>query len=250
MGDNVNALRLAEECIEGAEAAGYALYTNVNYLQQWQTKFSTESLFEIINIAGQNTGVDGIPNWVAATTTSSYREIGLTKSFYDFLNEDTDDVRRKVLRLGAGYENTFPAFILKYTNGGAVATESNVTLFRLSEAYLNAAEAAAKLNQNDKAVKYLDAIVSRANPTKSVTGTVTLEMVLDERRKELFGEGHRAFDLLRNGMTIYREEDDFNMLELPEHARVIDWNNYRSILPIPIAEIEINPNVVQNRWGY
>jgi len=51
-------------------------------------------------------------------------------------------------------------------------------------------------------------------------------------------------------MTIYREEDDFNMLELPEHARVIDWNNYRSILPIPIAEIEINPNVVQNRWGY
>ncbi|MCS2582124.1 RagB/SusD family nutrient uptake outer membrane protein [Bacteroides fragilis] len=35
--------------------------------------------------------------------------------------------------------------------------------------YLNAAEAAAKLgNQNDKAVEYLDAIVKRANPNKTV----------------------------------------------------------------------------------
>ncbi|MCS3119356.1 RagB/SusD family nutrient uptake outer membrane protein [Bacteroides fragilis] len=36
----------------------------------------------------------------------------------------------------------------------------------MSEVYLNAAEAAAKLggNQNDKAVEYLDAIVKRANP--------------------------------------------------------------------------------------
>jgi len=248
-GDNANALHEAEECIEGAELAGYALYTNANYLAQWQTKYSTESLFEIVNITGQTSGADGAPNWYAANSSNAYHEMGLTKHFYDMLNADPDDARLTVLRMGTNYPNAFPAFILKYTSGGNVAQESNVIVFRLSEAYLNAAEAAAKLNQNDKALKYLNAIVNRANPDKSVEGTITLEMVLNERRKELFGEGHRAFDLLRNGITIYRTEDAYNGMFLSDHARVIDWNNFRCILPIPIGEVETNPNILENPWG-
>ena len=250
-GDNENALREAEECIAGAEAAGYALYTFNNYLQQWQTKYSSESLFEIVNITGQTSGIDGIPNWCAANSANAYHELGLTKSFYDLLSADPDDARLHVLRRGVinDYPSLFPSFILKYTNGGNNPQESNVTLYRLSEAYLNAAEAAAKLNQNDKAVKYLDAIVNRANPAKNVTGVVTLEIVLNERRKELFGEGHRSFDLLRNGMTIYRSDDEASRMLLPEHAKVIDWNNFRCILPIPVQELETNPSATSNPWG-
>ena len=243
--DNANALREAEECITGAETAGFALYTNENYLAQWQTKYSTESLYEIVNITGQNTGADGIPNWCAANSTNAYHELGLTQSFFDLLSADPDDARLQLLRKGVNYPNSFDAFILKYTNGGSVAQESNVTVYRLSEAYLIVAEAAAKLgNQNAKALQYLNAIVSRANPANSVEGTVTPEMVLEERRKELFGEGHRAFDLLRNNMTIYRTGNDHSTL-LEDFARVIDRNNYRCILPIPIRERETNPNIVQ-----
>lgn len=249
-GDYINALREAEECISGAETAGYTLYTNANYLEQWQTKFSTESLFEIVNITGQNTGSNGVPNWSAAHTSNAYHEIGLTRSFYDLLSTDSEDVRLNLLRKGFNYPNAFPGFILKYTNGGDLPTESNVTLYRLSEAYLNAAEAAVKLgDHNDKSVKYLNPIVGRANPAKSITGNVTLEMVLEERRKELFGEGHRAFDLLRNGLTIFRSDDEESRMLLPDHAKIIDWNNFRSISPIPIEEIEVNPNIVQNPWG-
>jgi len=165
MDDNENALREAEECITGAEAAGFALYTNANYLAQWQTKFSTESLFEIVNITGQNSGTSGIAYWSAANSTSAYHEIGITQPFYNLLSNDPDDVRLGLLRVGVNYPDLYPAFILKYTNGGNVAQEANVTLFRLSEAYLNAAEAAVKLgNQNEKAVSYLQAITNRANP--------------------------------------------------------------------------------------
>ncbi|MFY0255552.1 RagB/SusD family nutrient uptake outer membrane protein [Chitinophaga sp. 30R24] len=249
-GDNVNALREAEECITGAQAAGYALYTNTNYPTQWQTKYSTESLFEIVNNAAQNTGSDGIPNWCAANTSNAYHEIGLTQSFYNLLSADPNDVRLTMLRKGVNYASAFPAFILKYTNGGSAPTESNVTLYRLSEAYLNAAEAAAKLgDQNDKAVSYLNAIVKRENPAKSITDVVTLEKVLEERRKELFGEGHRAFDLLRNGLTIFRADDAESKMFLPDYAKVIDWNNFRCILPIPIVEIDANSNIVPNPWG-
>jgi len=249
-GDNANALREAEECIAGAEAAGYALYTYDNYLQQWQTKFSSESFFEIVNITGQTSGIDGVPNWCAANSGNAYHEIGLTQQFYDMLNSDPNDARLTVLRKGVinNYSSLFPAFILKYTNGGGNPQESNVTVYRLSEAYLNAAEAATKLSLNDKALTYLNAIVSRANPDKSVTGIITPEIVLNERRKELFGEGHRSFDLLRNGMTIYRTEDAASRMNLPEHAKVIDWNNFRCILPVPIQEIETN-EIEPNPWG-
>lgn len=50
--------------------------------------------------------------------------------------------------------------------------------------------------------------MQRANPVKEVTAAeYTLDRVLEERSKELIGEGHRFFDMLRNGKTIVRKED-------------------------------------------
>ena len=80
--------------------------------------------------------------------------------------------------------------------------------FALSEVYLIAAEAGCKLG-GDAAVQglgYLNEIVKRGNPDNEVTmADYTLDRVLDERSKELVGEGHRFFDLLRNGKTIVRK---------------------------------------------
>jgi len=253
MGDWENALREAEECIAGAEASGCALYTNANYTNAWASKHSSESLFEIINLTGQNAGASGVAGHAAAHNASANHEIGITLSFYNHLNEDTDDVRLRLLRRGsiAMFANEFPGFILKYTSGGTTPANSNIILYRLSEAYLNAAEAAARLgNQNDKALQYLNAIVSRANPANSLTGDVTWQNVLEERRKELFGEGHRFFDLLRNGLTVYRENDDLpNVMRLEDRAKVIDWYNFRAVMPIPIMELEMNPNIQPNVWN-
>lgn len=118
-----------------------------------------------------------------------------------------------------------------------------------------AAEAAVKLNNNDKAVKYLDAIVNRANPEKTVKGkTITLDDVLLERRKELFGEGHRMFDAIRNHKRIERTEAtktfpeiaDTKHISMLEESMSFDWSYYRVVLPIPKAEINANPNILQN----
>ena len=103
-----------------------------------------------------------------------------------FLAPTTKDFK-KLYGTNTVFLNKYPA------DGLSDLRYNNVPLVRLSEVYLNAAEAAAKLgNQNDKAVEYLDAIVKRANPNKTVKGTtVTVDRVLLERRKELIGEGHR-----------------------------------------------------------
>ena len=52
--------------------------------------------------------------------------------------------------------------------------------------------------------------------------TVTLDDILNERRKELFGEGQIAFDYWRNGLTIVREgftvgpQDGKTVLQIPK----------------------------------
>ena len=75
-----------------------------------------------------------------------------------------------------------------------------------------------------------------------------------ERRKELFGEGHRFFDALRNNQTIVRKESTKEFPEIAEtsHLKMVDesvsfdWNYYRVVLPIPKAEMNSNPNMQQN----
>lgn len=239
-GDNVGALKEAEECITGALANSYSLWKNAEYLTGWTTPFSSETLFELVNLVTDRAGNDGIGYlcW-----DRGYDDIILTKSFWEFLNSDVNDARLKVTTKGTKKPSSksYNVYILKYANDLDVKN-SNIVMFRLSEAYLNAAEAAVKLENNDKALLNLNAIVTRANPNSLVSGTVTLKRVIDERRKEFFGEGQRAFDLLRNNYVISRVGSSHSSV-LPDYAVNIDWNNFRIVLPVPKYEIDANPEI-------
>ena len=132
--------------------------------------------------------------------------------------------------------------------------DANIPLIRLSEAYLNAAEAAVKTGDNPSAVKYLNAIVSRANPANSVEGsTVTLDRVMTERRKELVGEGHRFFDALRDGGSVNRHDvKGQSKISSTKHYITkaekmnFSWDYYKCVLAIPKAEMDANSNMLQN----
>lgn len=122
---------------------------------------------------------------------------------------DLGDVRGQLLE-----ENKYAGktvwwlYKLRGTDLKTAPLECNNVVLRLSEVYLIAAEAGCKLG-GDAAVQglgYLNEIVKRGNPDNEVTmADYTLDRVLDERSKELVGEGHRFFDLLRNGKTIVRK---------------------------------------------
>lgn len=79
----------------------------------------------------------------------------------------------------------------------------DIYLFRLAETCLIAAEAAVMNNDNDNATTYINYIVDRAAKQADVpglekySGTITLDNILDERGKELLGEGSRWNDLQR-----------------------------------------------------
>ena len=246
--DNQKAFDMAASTISEAEAKGYALWTNAEYPTAWANDHSSsnkgEVLFELVIPTDEGLGKETMGY---LSSKDGYDDVQITVSFYHLLKQDPDDVRLKLLV----NDSKKYMFVYKYQpQGDKIIQDANIPLIRLSETYLNAAEAAVKLGNNADAVKYLDAIVRRANPANTVEGTsVSLDRVLTERRKELVDEGHRMFDVIRNGLTVKRVNETDKMMSKTKHFASdmeYDWNFYKIILPIPKDEMNTNSNMQQN----
>lgn len=261
MGENQKALDVAEDIIENSP---YELWSNSEYAPSWSKMSGTHGKEVIFEIA-----ITGSTDWTDREgiaylyNEDGYADIVATEKFLTLLNEDPDDVRHNVFLAPVTDDfikayKTNTVFLNKFPAEGLTDLRyNNVPLFRLSEVYLNAAEAATKLGgaNLDKAVIYLDAIVNRANPANNVAlADVTLDRVLKERRKELVGEGHRFFDAMRNNETIVRytsAADKGWHSSLKDEARSFNRDFYKTLLPVPQDEIDANPAMKgQQNPGY
>ena len=141
-----------------------------------------------------------------------------------------------------------PKWNNNYSNGGTPHDSYNVDidffLFRVAEAYLNAAEAEMHLNGEGsaKAKKYIDALRNRAHA--AVRPSYTLNDVLDERSRELYCEGLRRTDLIRfnqfgGTQATYKWELKGGSTNGTTFAKT---NN---LYPIPSSEILSNKNLTQ-----
>ena len=141
-----------------------------------------------------------------------------------------------------------PKWNNNYSNGGTPHDSYNVDidffLFRVAEAYLNAAEAEMHLNGEGsaKAKKYIDALRDRAHAAKRAS--YTLNDVLDERSRELYCEGLRRTDLIRfnqfgGTQATYKWELKGGSTKGTTFAKT---NN---LYPIPSSEILSNKNLTQ-----
>ncbi len=222
----------------------YALYSNGNYAKAFvynsnDTNFDPESLLEVFNTPTDNPGRNGLSYMCSP---NGYSENMVTWSYADFLWGDENDVRHAVI----GYYGNGAPYLNKYPGAdGQAAFDNNYPLIRLSEVYLIAAEAAVKGGGSlTNGLTYLNVIVQRGNPENEVGDTdYTLDRVLDERRKEFIGEGHRYFDLLRNGITFSRS-GGYHYKAATGYD--IDWDFQLCVLPIPLDQFKLNPQLQQN----
>ena len=140
-------------------------------------------------------------------------------------------------------------------DGKATATAVNIKIIRLSEVYLIAAEAAlhSTLPEGgaEAAAGYLNEIRRRSPGLEPATAaTVTDDLILAERSKELYGEGHRFFDMLRLNKTI-EYNDDFQNVPVTQRDKTIDRTFGKVVLPIPQDEINANPALAdEQNEGY
>lgn len=261
-GDNTKAFELSEDLIKNSP---YRLWTTDEYASAWSitpsSQKNTESLFEI-GITNTNDWTDrgGI---AYLYNQNGYAEAHITKAFYDLLNKDyVNDARIGALKESQdeNAENLYKkkVWINKYPGrvGESDFRIGNIVLFRLSEAYLIAAEAAEKRGDLTSAAKYLNTIILRGNPeaTPVTTSEATLDRILQERRVEFVGEGHRFFDLIRNNKPIVRYTDESNRgwhQPLDQASKQFNRTYFRVILPIPKSETDANPNIAkQQNPGY
>lgn len=124
--------------------------------------------------------------------------------------------------------------------GNATSTPdvSNTIVIRLSEMYLNRAEAIANGASVSGTTALQDINAIRSNRGASTLGAVGIDLILKERRMELNFEGHYWFDLARTGGSI-KYSDAVLTRDVPSDSKY--W-----ALPIPKSQMDIDANLVQN----
>lgn len=238
----------AFECAkEVIEDGGYTLYTRANYLSSWGEAYASESIFEMPTTESDNGSWDALSYFV---WEKGYWAVMATMDFYRLWQADKQDVRFSILDKGwwdwstDGPEQKLDCYFIsgKYQGRAGNHHVCNPKIFRLSEAYLIAAEAALRGTKGTGVgSKYLtDLRMNRTtnNPEKYNSG-YTLDDVLYERRVELIGEGHRAFDLWRNQRSVIRYNGEVSLQWCPKELAEIKFDDHRILLPIPIRELEL-----------
>lgn len=128
--------------------------------------------------------------------------------------------------------------------------DTDFPMFRLADVYLMASEAILRDGGNkQQALDYFNAVRSRAYGGyggEISLDDLDLDMILDERARELYWECHRRTDLIRFG----KFTNDLYLWAwkggVKEGAAVED---FRILFPIPSADLGANPNLEQNE-GY
>lgn len=259
MDNFTEALAAAEEIINDGP---YSLYANEDWVGSWSSEFGSESIFELgifTDEADLGTSSLGYYLMRLGKVTGAMGYFMASDYFIARLGEDPADVRWGIMDYDESSDTRFGS-CSKYTGvdlKGDKGSKSavNVKVIRLSEIYLIAAEAALKLPVPDKvkAASYLNEIRKRAPTLAPATDvTVTIDMIVDEKSKELFAEGQRYFDMLRLNRTIeFNDEFITPAVVITHRTKTIDRTFYKIVLPISQEEMDANPAIrSQQNDGY
>lgn len=209
-------------------------------INPYMTDATSEVIFEIcgLNTNSYDPGLDGL--W--AMTAGSYGDAGCASDVRDLFEES--DVRGGLFvhdPKNAG-EDVWHTSKYRGKGIGSSVDYTNVMILRLSEMYLNRAEALV----NGAAVQGCTAtadLQTIADARGAAVQPATRDGVFTERWKELNWEGHLWFDLGRTGRDMTRT--DVANSTVPSSVSFSSEPNVWA-MPIPLSELEVNPNLTQN----
>lgn len=222
----------------------YNLWSAEEYPNVWGADKGTgEVIFEVYGkLTNSNHG-----NWEDISWLTNPDGSGDPQAAQPLLDLYEDgDVRLQTYRTDKEEKSGGLLWTAKYPGKGDNAAPdcNNVIILRLSEMYLNRAEALVRgaVIPGATAISDLNAITSRRN-AKAISSVGDAD-IQAERRKELAWEGHYLYDLARWNKPVERAEANYPLLS--QNANV-PFPNYRWALPLPKSELDVNKSLVQNK---
>ena len=214
------------------------------FVSSYVTDNASNSIFELAFSGTDSRGINGIAYILRGTSYGDVRILTGDGANPDLLDiYDTDDVRGGSDMIGTA--QGYPTMLGKFPTMNG---EDNVTLFRIEEMHLIAAESSLRAGNAADALTYLNNIPAIRGLGAGYYASATMDNILLERRKEFAFEGLRFYDLSRMGMDMPLI-DSFKQLNDDLTGTPPTYGSYRYAYPIALAERNANPNMVQN-YGY
>ncbi len=130
---------------------------------------------------------------------------------------------------------------------GGGYSHKDVYVIRLAETILLRAEAYLGLGRKDLAAADINLVRNRAQATPVTEDDVTIEYILDERARELYGEEWRHITLRRVGLLVQRVRA---LNDNPKNPG-LNIQNHHVLWPIPLSQIDLNIDaVIPQNSGY
>lgn len=241
MGEWQNAADYATKVIESGK---YEMWTAEEYPTVWgQELGSGEVIFEVY---GKRTnGAYG--SWEDLSYLTSPAGSGDPQAAQPLIDLYAEgDVRLDTYRTDENEESGI-LWTAKYPGKGDNPAPdcNNVVIFRLSEMYLNRAEAIMRGAKVDGATAVSDINVITSNRGAEAYTSVGPVDIQTERRKELAWEGHYVYDLARWGLPVERSKAAAEYPLITQNQD-IPFPSPKWALPLPKSELDVNENLVQN----
>lgn len=238
------ALAAAKDVIDNS---GFSLAANETSFSAFWNNAAAKSdqlevLFEVDADAANNNGFDDL----GAIYNNGYKDIYCDSTFYSTYS--ATDIRRDLILNGTTKNGARAYVVNKYPNGSNT-DKDNIKVIRLAEVYLIAAESAAMLSQTTTSLTYLNTLAQRRDPqliAYNLSGNTLIDTIISQRRKELAFEGDRFYDLNRLGKTINRYLNTGGVSVVSSYLN-ISYSDFRRIAPIPLTEIQANPNLASEQ---
>ncbi|TDD96631.1 RagB/SusD family nutrient uptake outer membrane protein [Flavobacterium cellulosilyticum] len=264
MGDYANCLLYCNKVISGP----YTLVTDYSKLFGLANKNTTESIFEL------QVPSNGSPYNVWKLNVLSYgpndnwpkRQIGSYDLVKAFNNAGDNGARYKstfnwqvsgaafTMPLNAWDTSKAIPFCGKFSYSDTWTNGDNLVMIRLSDIILLAAEANVQLDHLAEAKALLNQIRNRAGlaNTTAITKSELAIAVLKERRLELVYERTRWNDLKRADANGVINMVNLMNSQVNSSLQNLNYNMqaFHKLLPIPLADIQKNSNILPQNTGY
>lgn len=232
--------------LQKIEPLGYSLLTDVTKIFDPSNKNNAEIIFDVQFTSGLNGNTEGSQAYQMFSPSgfiSGAKGHNLpTKEVYAVFS--SGDLRRNAF-VGLTPSGVPYSKKLVKTSDAIVDGGSNTVVLRLADVFLLMAECYAKTNNFTNSNLYLNKIKTRAglNPVSLSGEQQLLDEIALERRKELVGEGHRWFDLVRTGKAISIMTAHFQ--NTPGYNTAV-IKSYNLLMPVPQSQINTDPAIKQN----